>query len=64
MRAVPAIGSAAEGGSQQVAGLLVLLWLLCVAFIATTAWEAWRHVGHYEGGSHWAVVVLSYIVAA
>lgn len=59
MRAVPAIGSAAEGGSPQVASWLVPLWLLCVAFIATTAWEAQRHVGHYEGGRHCTVVVLS-----
>jgi hypothetical protein len=37
----------------------VPLWLLCVAFIASTAWEARRHFGHYQGSRHWTVVLLS-----
>lgn len=60
MRAVPAIRAASEGGSSQVASWLVPLWLLCVTFIITAAWEAWRHTQHYEGSRHWVVVSWSW----
>lgn len=56
VRAVPAIRAAAEGGSAQVASWLVPLWLLCVAFIVTAAWEARRQVSHYKGTRHWIPV--------
>jgi len=60
VRAVPAIRAAAEGGSKQVASWLVPLWLLCVAFIVTAAWEARRHTSHYEGTRHWIPVSTRY----
>jgi hypothetical protein len=56
VRAVPAILEASEGGSPQVASWLVPLWLLCVVFMATAAWEAHRHIHHYEGSRHWVMV--------
>jgi hypothetical protein len=62
VRAVPAILAASEGGSPQVASWLVPLWLLCVVFIATTAWEAYRHIQHYEGSRHWVMVSCGAVV--
>lgn len=59
VRAIPAIHSAPEGGSPQVASWLVPLWLLWVAFAATAAWEVWRHAKHYEGSRHWTAIVLT-----
>lgn len=56
VRAVPAINSAAEGGAMQVALWLVPLWLLCVAFWITAAWEARCHLKHYQGSQHWVTV--------
>jgi hypothetical protein len=43
-----------------VASWLVPLWLLCVAFIATAAWEAYRHISHYEGTHHWMTVSMQH----
>jgi hypothetical protein len=35
------------------------LWLLCVAFAVTAAWEAWQHAKHYEGSRHWTIIVFT-----
>jgi hypothetical protein len=42
-----------------VASWLVPLWVLCVAFIATAAWDMRRHLKHYQGTRHWVLVALS-----
>ena len=56
MRGVPAVASAAEGGSVLLVAWLLPVWLLCAVFWATTAWKARELLSRYQGDRHWLQV--------